>query len=74
MTYVEFKNRIEARLKKQASGLTWRELKESLELPYDRPCPEWVKRLEAEIGLARMPGAGRALVWKVKSEGRRSLR
>ena len=45
--------------------MTWNELKIALDLPYARPCPEWVKQFEKEIGLVRRKGAGRALVWRV---------
>lgn len=69
MRYTEFRDAIHRRLKRRKSGLTWAELRDTLDLPYDRPCPEWTKRLEAEIGLTRSkptaPGAGRALVWRV---------
>ena len=44
---------------------TWAQLRADLDLPYDRPCPSWTKRLEEEIGLTRTKGVGRALVWKV---------
>lgn len=35
------------------SGLTWKELKERLELPYKNLCPEWTKRLEEETAYVR---------------------
>jgi len=40
-------------------------LREALALPYDRPCPEWTRQLEEEIGLIRRKGSGRSLVWQL---------
>ena len=50
-------------------GFTWVELKDRLDLPYDRPCPTWIQRMEGEIGLTRVRESGRAYVWKVATEG-----
>ncbi len=66
MRYTEFRDLIQEKLQRNAEGLTWFELKESLGLPYQRPCPEWIKRLEQEIGLCRAKGACRAYVWTVE--------
>ena len=66
MTYPEFKNVIGSKLRKRSTGMTWHELRIALDLPYDRPCPEWTQRLEREIGLKRIKGSGRGLVWRVK--------
>jgi hypothetical protein len=63
MRYAEFKGAIRARLLGQPAGLTWKQLKDDLHLPYDRPCPEWTRLLEQEIHLVRRKGAGRAFVW-----------
>jgi len=71
MTYVEFNRLIHSQLQKRSQGMTWKELKESLDLPYDRPCPEWVSRLEKEIGLVRAKGAGKAFVWRVANGTKR---
>jgi hypothetical protein len=65
MKYTDFKDLIEKELKQNPNGLTWNELKERLTLPYDRPCPTWVNRMEGEIGLSRIKGSGRALVWTI---------
>ncbi len=67
MRYEEFKTRIHAKLRRAPAGLTWNQLKTSLRLPYDRPCPEWVKRLERDIPLTRTAGPGRARLWKIKA-------
>ena len=65
MRYVEFRDAIRAALRRKPTGMTWTELKQRLDLPYDRPCQSWVERLEAEIGLLRTKGTGRAYVWKL---------
>ncbi len=63
MRYDEFKTSIQRHLRGHRKGPTGVELREALSLPYDRPCPEWTRRLEEEIGLVRRRGTGRALVW-----------
>ena len=65
MRYSDFKKEIHQALKKCPAGLTWAQLQQRLDLPYDRPCPTWTKQLEREIGLRRSKGEGRALVWRV---------
>jgi hypothetical protein len=66
MRYDEFKAAIHQHLKRNRHGATWLELRETLALPYDRPCPEWTHRLETEIGLIRRKGTSRALVWELR--------
>ena len=69
MTYANFRDRIRARLNQAPDGLTWKALKADLDLPYERPCPEWIKRLEREIGLTRTLGEeGRALIWRTETK------
>jgi hypothetical protein len=65
MRYAEFKDAIHRALRRRRGGMTWTELQERLALPYTRPCPEWTKRLEQDIGLARVKAGGRALVWQL---------
>ena len=65
MRYTEFKEKIRDELIKHPEGLTWKELKRNLNLPYERPCPNWTKRLEQEIGLIRVKGRGNAYIWKI---------
>lgn len=68
MRYIEFKELIRDALTRQPAGLTWAALKNSLDLPYERPCPTWVRRLEEEIGLTRTRRKGqRAYVWTLRS-------
>ncbi len=63
MTFSEFKESIQSGLVDAPDGLTWQELRAAKNLAYERPCPTWVKRLESEIGLRRVKGSSRALVW-----------
>jgi hypothetical protein len=63
MSFDDFKKAVESELKKKPAGATWSELKKDRRLPYDRPCPEWTRRLEKEIGLVRRKGGSRSLVW-----------
>ena len=70
MRFVEFKNAITEELGRNPDGLTWVELKQRLDLPYEHPCPEWVHRMEQEVGLSRGRGSGRAYVWKLQREER----
>jgi len=65
MRYTAFRDLIQQALRACPDGLTWVQLRDQLELPYERACPNWTKRLENEIGLTRMKAAGRALIWKV---------
>lgn len=68
MRYIEFKELIRKTLIEHPDGLTWKELRVRLELPYKTPCPEWVRRLENEIDLIRVKDFGRALSWKINQE------
>jgi hypothetical protein len=69
MTYAEFKHSIGSKLRKNSAGLTWNQLKTALDLPYERPCPEWVKQLEKEIGLVRGKDVEhRARVWRLEKK------
>lgn len=63
MRYIDFRDSILEELEGSAGGLTWKELRERLELPYIRPCQEWIGRMERDNGLVRSPGPGRALLW-----------
>lgn len=72
MRYDEFRDLIQTELRRSGDGLTWSQLKDRLDLPYERPCPEWVKRMEREIGLLREKGDGRAYVWTVERQTAKS--
>lgn len=67
MKYIEFRDTIKNELLLTPAGLTWVELRDRLDLPYDSPCQNWVGRLEKEIGLNRSERVNRALVWKILS-------
>jgi hypothetical protein len=68
MRFVEFKERIKAKLIEHPEGLTWDQLKDQLELPYDRPCPTWVLQLEKEIGLTRSREVHHSFTWKLSQK------
>jgi hypothetical protein len=68
MTYLEFKSTVQRHLIQHPNGATWQELRDTLKLPYQRPCPEWTCRLETEIGLVRRRGSGRSLCWTLSSK------
>jgi len=68
MQYTEFRDAIRRELQQSASGKTWKDLKETLSLPYDRPCPEWVGQLEQEIGLVRKEKKGNAFIWRIEHD------
>jgi hypothetical protein len=65
MRYIDFRDAVRTELRRHTAGLTWTQLRERRHLPYKNPCQTWVNRLEQEIGLVRVPGQGRSLVWKV---------
>jgi hypothetical protein len=65
MRYVEFRNAIESELRRVPAGLTWKDLKKRLRLPYEMPCAQWVKQMEQEIGLSRERVSERAFTWLV---------
>lgn len=66
MTYETFREKVRRTLKRNPSGLTWVELRGTAKLPYQRPCPEWTKQLENDIGLIRADKRGNALIWKIE--------
>jgi hypothetical protein len=66
MRYVDFRDAIFKELKKNPKGMTWKELKNQLKLPYETPCQTWIGQLEEDIGLYRVKEGGRALIWRVK--------
>ncbi|MEM1058090.1 MAG: hypothetical protein AAGK14_02480 [Verrucomicrobiota bacterium] len=65
MTYLEFRHRIQRELSSHPAGRTWKELRDRLALPYKVPCPEWMKQLEADIGLDRSVKKGNAKIWRL---------
>ena len=65
MRYTDFKEGIRAELDLHPEGLTWTELKLRLVLPYERPCPTWVHRLEEETGLVRTRNRSGPAIWTI---------
>jgi hypothetical protein len=72
--YVDFRGRILKELRRRRTGLTYKELRTRLDLPYVSPCPEWVRRMEDDDGLVRasVEGGGRALVWSLGERRRKN--
>ena len=66
--YAEFCDAIEVELRRNPTGLTWAELKQRLNLPYDRPCPTRVRQMGRDVGLSRAKGTGRGYLWKVRGK------
>jgi hypothetical protein len=68
----EFSEAIQATLNQHPDGLTWEQLRDRANLPYERYCPEWTRRLEQELGLrrTRIAGRGRALIWAIPEGGK----
>ena len=66
MRYDEFREAVRNGLRESSDGMTWKELREELELPYSRPCQSWIHRLEEDIGLVRRRRRGRALIWELR--------
>ena len=65
MTYIEFRKLIHNALQIIPNGLTWRELKDTLNLPYKIPCQTWIYQLEDEIQLVRTKGRSSAYIWEI---------
>ena len=66
--YVDFRDRIRDELRRTPEGLTWAQLKDRLDLPYDRPCQTWIRQMEREIGLTRARGTERAYLWTLRQK------
>ncbi|MEO0475170.1 MAG: hypothetical protein AAF085_04245 [Planctomycetota bacterium] len=67
MTYTAFRDTIRSALAEHQAGLTWAQLRDEYDLPYERACPTWTRQLEEEIGLKREKGVGRAMIWRLGS-------
>lgn len=65
--YEEFKNSIKNILERHPSGLTWTQIRDKLNLPQKYPNNQWVKRLENEIGLARIK-IGNISYWNFEND------
>ena len=65
MKYDKFKNQIYTALQANPDGLSWKELRNTLNLPYEIPCQTWINQLVDEIQLIRSKGESRAYIWKI---------
>ena len=65
MTYIEFRKLIHNALQTNPNGLTWKELKDTLNLSYKISCQTWIYQLEDEIQLVRTKGRSSAYIWKI---------
>ena len=65
MHYEKFIELIQNELVKHPDGLTWVELKNKLNLPFDRPCQTWIYQMEQEIDLTRSRKTQRTYIWKI---------
>ena len=66
MKYIEFKDLILNSLINNPNGLTWKELKNTLNHPYKIPCQTWIYKLEDEINLVRSKKINRSYIWKIE--------
>lgn len=64
-SYNEFSNMIYKVLKKHPEGLTWSEIKRTLDLPQKVPNNKWVKWMERDIGLIREK-TNKGIIWRVE--------
>ena len=71
MRFERFQDVVSGYLRGRPEGATWSELRSALGLPYVRPCPTWVYRMEQEIGLERSRGPN-GMVWRLGPSRRRS--
>ena len=65
MTYEEFRDAIQKKLKANPDGLTWTELKMQLKMHQKVPNNRWVRAMEKDIGLLRSKSV-KGVVWRVK--------
>ncbi len=64
MPYSEFRDKIKSALEHRDNGMTWTELKESLELEQTVPNNKWVRQLEKDIGLKRIRDTN-GVIWRI---------
>jgi DNA-directed RNA polymerase subunit RPC12/RpoP len=66
MTYEDFRSKIEQTLRKAGGPLTWTEIRTAAKLPQSKPNNQWVRQLEADIGLDRKKDSNGIMQWRVK--------
>ena len=64
MEYEEFKDAVEAALRKRPNGASWSVIRELAALPQRVPFNGWVTRLERDTGLKRVRGQ-RGKLWRL---------
>ena len=65
MSYDEFKNEVRRVLVEVGRPIQWGEIRQRAGLQQKFPNNQWVKRMEADIGLVREIKAGKTL-WRLK--------
>jgi hypothetical protein len=65
LTYEEFRDRIRRALAGTENGLTWTEIRTTAKLPQAFPNNQWVRRLEADIGLRRPKDSHGIIRWQL---------
>lgn len=72
MSYEEFRDTIREELKAANDGLTWTELRTASGLPQMFPNNQWVRRLEADIGLQRTREKQGIIRWRMQAKGKKA--
>ena len=68
LPYEAFKATVERTLQGAGKALTWTEIREISRLPQKFPNNQWVRRMEADIGLVREKGANGRTLWRLSQE------
>ncbi len=68
-SYDEFRDRIKKVLLDSGRPLSWTEVRTTAKLPQVFPNNKWVRRMEAEIGLAREKDKLGIIHWSITSNG-----
>jgi hypothetical protein len=66
LTYEDFRTRIGKTLEGRPDGLTWTEIRTAAKLPQAFPNNQWVRRLEADIGLERTKDGHGIILWRLR--------
>jgi hypothetical protein len=66
MTYDAFKAKIAKVLREAPAPLTWTEIRTIASLPQAFPNNQWVRRMEADIGLTRRRESNGIIRWQLK--------
>jgi len=66
MSYEDFRAKIATTLKQAGKPLTWTEIRTTASLPQAFPNNQWVRRMEADIGLTRRRESDGIIHWELK--------